>query len=328
MSLLIALSAALLEALALAAFTGVLAPERALGAYLLPHLLASALLAGFGLRQMPWLAAGSPRAAAALMFSLSAFIPVLGFAGVAAGLWAGRYRHAVRDGLGLRRLHLPPLDARRPVTRPPGARIGGVLANPHVPTARRLQALAALQHVPGRVASPLLRELLEDDSEDLRLLAYGMLDRKEKALNAAIHAARQRLHSATTPLARALAHTQLAGQYWELIYQGLARGELREHAARTGLAHAEAALALRPAGGGLHLRRGQFLLALARGEAAREAFETARQHGIPDHRVLPQLAELAFQARDFAAVRAALAPLASWPGSTRLTRVLQLWARP
>ena len=51
-----------------------------------------------------------------------------------------------------------------------------------------------------------------------------------------------------------------------------------------------------------------------------------RAAGLPDHRVLPHLAELAFLRRDFAAVRRLLVPLDHWPGMTGMHKVAQLWS--
>ncbi|TVO64986.1 hypothetical protein [Denitromonas ohlonensis] len=326
-ALLSGLSALLLEALALWLLGTADSRTHPLAVVLLPHLAASALLALSALALMPALTARSRRASGLLMFALSAFIPGLGFAGIMAGLWIGRYRLAARRPRGLRTLELPALDPHqreRSGFHQTGA--GGFLRNPRAPTPQRLKALVALQHVPGRVASPLLRDLLGDDSEDLRLLAYGMLDRKEKTLNAQIQAERQRLASARSAITLALAHTRLAGLYWELIYQQLAQGDLRTHAAESGLHHAREALALRPNGAGLYLRCGQCLLALGNTTEAEVAFEAARAAGLPDHRVLPHLAELAFLRRDFAAVRRLLAPLASWRGMMGVQKVAQFWS--
>ena len=321
------LSALLLEGLALWLLGTAEHHAHPLAIFLLAHLAASALLALTALALMPSLTAGSRRSSGLLMFALSAFIPLLGFVGIAAGLWIGRYRLAASRPRGLRTLDLPALDPHQRERKGfHQSGVSGFLRNRRVPTPQRLKALVALQHVPGRVASPLLRDLLGDDSEDLRLLAYGMLDRKEKTLNAQIHAEQQRLSSARSAITQALAHTRLAGLYWELIYQQLALGDLRTHAAEAGLRHAREALALRPSGAGLYLRCGQCLLALGRAPEAEVAFEAARAAGLPDHRVLPHLAELAFLRRDFAAVRRLLAPLGSWRGMMGVQKVAQFWS--
>ena len=322
------LSALLCEGVALATLADAGSSGAALARFMLAHAAASALLAWTGLKVMPKLTADAPRASAVLMFALAAFVPVLGFAGIATGLWLGRYRYAGSGADGLRTLALPALDPhQRSGDGFHQAGVSGFLRNPRVPAPQRLKALVALQHVPGRIASPLLRTLLGDDSEDLRLLAYGMLERKEKTLNAAIHAEHQRLAAARTPTAQTLAHTRLAGLYWELIYQGLAQGDLRQHAAESGLRHVREALTLHPAAAGLRLRSGQFLSTLGDTAGAQTAFEAALAAGMPSHRVLPLLAELAFQRRDFAAVRTLLAPLASWHGMTRVEKVADFWRR-
>lgn len=327
-ALVIAFLALLYELLALFTLIDPLRGDTALAHFALIHAAASALLAWAGLRMMPAVTASAPRASALLMFALSAFVPLLGFLGVAAGLWVGRYRRVGGGADGVRTLRLPPLD---PHQRAPAgfhqAGVTSVLSNPCILTARRLKALVALQLVPGRIASPLLRKLLGDDIEDLRLLAYGMLERKEKALNEDILVEQQRLDAAQTTAERTLAHTRLAELYWELTYQELAQGDQRRHTAEAGLGHVRAALVLQPDAADLHLRYGQFLNALGDTEGAHAAFEQALAAGIPAHRVLPLLAEHAFGRRDFNTVRALLVPLKAWHGMMRTEKVLQLWQR-
>ena len=323
---LIALLALSCEVLALHTLIDAGRDSDALAHFALYHAVASALLAWAAVNAMPALTASAPWASAMLIFALSAFVPLLGFCGVATGLWIGRYRHTAGAAIGLCALDLPQLD---PHQRGPGGFAHGgvtaILRNPRIPAAQRLRALAGLQHVPGRIACPLLRDLLGDDCEDLRLLAYGMLEHREKAVNDDIVAEQRRLAAARTGTERALAHRRLAGLYWELIYQELAQGDLRRHAAQAGLGHACEALALQPDVAGLHLRRGQFLNVLDETEDARKAFEAAFSAGIPSHRVLPLLAEHAFRRRDFNSVRALLAPLEAWHGMTRVRKVASFW---
>ena len=325
-ALIIVLLALSYELLALFTLIDAHSSGAGLAHFALIHAVASALLAWGGLKVMPVLTASARRASALLMFSLSAFVPLLGFCGVAVGLWAGRYRHAGYHAEGVRTLRLPQLD---PHQRGTGgcsqAGVTGFLGNPRIPTAQRMKALVALQHIPGRISSPLLRKLLGDTSEDLRLLAYGMLEHQEKALNDDILAEQQRLDAAHTPEERTLAHRRLAGLYWELIYHELAQGDLRRHAAEAGLGHVRAALALQPDAAGLRLRCGQFLNVLGDTEGAHEAFELALQAGIPSHRVLPLLAEQAFRRRDYKSVRALLAPLEAWHGMMRVEKVVSFW---
>ena len=69
---------------------------------------------------------------------------------------------------------LPALDRhQRMVKTIRQSGIRNFIGNGEAPVASRLKALVALQAVPTRVSSPVLRELLSDGVEDLRLLAYG-----------------------------------------------------------------------------------------------------------------------------------------------------------
>mgnify|MGYP003379176219 CR=1 FL=1 len=92
-----------------------------------------------------------------------------------------------------------------------------------------MKALLALQHMPARSAN-ILRDTLSDSSDDLRLLAYGMLDSREKQLTHRIQNALQRHADLTTPEERYLPARELAELYWELVYQNLVQGDMRQFA--------------------------------------------------------------------------------------------------
>ena len=262
-----------------------------------------------------------------LLFGVGFGIPVLGFLALIVGLVSLPLLPAFKDPTRFAAVRLPELDPHERHTlgtfRQAGVR--QFLNNPRAPVQQRLRALVALQNAPTHVASPMLRDLLTDGTEDLRLLAYGMLDGHEKRLNAAIHAERGRLAAARDEAARATAARRLSGLYWELIYQGLAQGDLRTHAARESLGFTEQALTLGGADAGLLLRKGRLLHALGSLADADAAYAAAHAAGLPDTRVLPYRAEVAFEQRDFARVRRLLAPLAHWPGLARLQQVVNLW---
>ena len=100
--------------------------------------------------------------------------------------------------------------------------------------------MVALQYVSGRTASPLLRTVLSDPSEDLRLLAYGMLDTLEKRVNRSIDAELSALRAAqaeegSAGLGALESAQRLSDLYWELIYQELVQGDLRKHAIKESL---------------------------------------------------------------------------------------------
>lgn len=202
----------------------------------------------------------------------------------------------------------------------------GRLASPHAAVEERMRTLLALQAMPGRIVSILLRERLADASDDIRLLAYGMLDRQEKAINDRIHEELSLFKQSPPGDAHALAARHLAELYWELIYQGLALGDLRRFAAQESLRYADAALAGHGDDSGLHFLRGRVLHALGRLDDAWTAFDQAVVLGLSESKVLPYLAEIAFQRKDYPQVRQLIAQLGERHVPQALAPLVGYWS--
>ena len=160
--------------------------DAALAGYLLLHALAFVLLS---LTLLPLLRQrqGRPGWTLLLIMACSYAIPVAGFVGVvAAFVFLTLYRKPRRRD-DFEMLESPEFDQhekRRNSFRHIGMR--SFLTNTRAPLHARMRAMSALQYVGGRTATPLLRTAMGDASEDLRLLAYGMLDNLEKRINRAI----------------------------------------------------------------------------------------------------------------------------------------------
>jgi tetratricopeptide (TPR) repeat protein len=260
-----------------------------------------------------------------LLFALIFFVPVFGFLGVAATLLALPLLPRFAPQFAFRSVGLPALDPHER-TSGMGFRQAGLrsfLSNPQAPLATRLRALVTLQNVPTRVSSSMLRDLLADPAEDLRLLAYGMLDAQEKKLNAQIHDALQTLAAGGREAERA--QRRLAQLYWEMVYRRLAEGDLRAHALDQALRHGRACLERAPGDPGLQLLLGRLLHEAGDAAGADAAYRAALAHGIPPPRVLPYLAELAFEAQRFDEVRRIVALLREWGRLQRLEPVLRFW---
>jgi hypothetical protein len=223
-------------------------PDLALLSYLGVHAPASALLALAVYTLIPP-RASKPRASVlALLFSCIFFVPLLGFVGVVAGALLRHLLPKLRAPQRFLAVRLPELDIHESSEKSAaGFRQAGVrqfLQNELAPVPQRLRAMVALSHAPSRIGSPVLRELLGDAEDDLRLLAYGLLDSREKHLNADIHEARRRLAAATDADERSGIAHQLAALYWELIYQGLVQGDLLDYAVSEALRYTEVDIGL------------------------------------------------------------------------------------
>ena len=175
----------------------------------------------------------------------------------------------------------------------------------------------------------MLREMLTDDADDMRLLAYGLLDRREKSISEQLVRERSVLaaaeeigdHETARPV-----HHRIGQLYWELVYQDLVQGDMQRYSLEQALIHTEQALDGSAADGPRWLLIGR--IRLKRGELpqARAALDAAIENGMPRRNVLPYLAELRFQQRRYADVRKLMYELGAQPASEQLSALQQFWA--
>jgi TRAP-type C4-dicarboxylate transport system permease small subunit len=213
-----------------------------------------------------------------------------------------------------------------------GARLKAELQNADLDTSFRMTALLAMQSMPARTVSPLLQSMLADPLDDIRLLAYGILDNREKGLTQRILAERAKLDGKSQPAAtgdaRRAANKALAQLYSELIYEHLVKGDVYRNAADQADAYASAALEADPRDASLWRLRGRLALDQRELDAADAMLQRAIDCGFPRERMLPYLAEVAFLRHDYARVRALLAEVDKHGSLPTLRPVLDYWRAP
>ena len=152
---------------------------QALALYLFAHGLGSALLCvGVWLLlprrykfPLPW----SPL----FLFSLAFFVPLIGAVGVAAAVFPALYLPRQRgeqawQAMGVPGLPFRPKEKRLDMMFSDGG-LQDVLRHAPDPN-QRLTAIFATRRMPGKEAIPILKLALRDPADDVRLLAYSMLD--------------------------------------------------------------------------------------------------------------------------------------------------------
>lgn len=189
----------------------------------------------------------------------------------------------------------------------------------------RMSALLSIQEVPASVTADLLRQLLADPLDDIRLLAYGMLDGKEKAISQRLLAEEKTLKEATADDERFGAHKRLAELQWELVFQKLVQGDMRLFACRQARTHAQAALNIKSDDAGIWFLLGRVNLVLRDLAAGQQALGRAQQCGLPRTVVIPYLAEYAYAERQFAKIAALYGELTAVPGALQLASSYTYW---
>ena len=261
------------------------------------------------------------------LFSANFFMPLVGLlcvtSGVLLGFWLPRRTrsrdfdttrsprfttHRNHEGTGFR-----------------GGQVRAQLGNPSAPLDQRMKALAAVQDTPARATGSLLRSLLADPTDDIRLLAYGILDGKEKNITQRIIETRHLLQATSQPTEQFSLYKLIAELYWELIYQDLVQGDMRFFSAEQVRKYANDALQIEQSDAGLWFLLTRLELFCGQVDAAEHALYQAQQCSFARERLLPYFAELRFLQRRFAEVRAMFDELADRPGLPALAQSRRYW---
>lgn len=205
-----------------------------------------------------------------------------------------------------------------------GGQVRAQLGNSRTPLSQRMTALVAVQDAPARVTGDLLRTLLADPADDIRLLAYGILDVKEKGLTQRILVLKTELEQAQGEADRLRLHKRIAELYWELSFQNLVQGDMLAFSVEQVRLHAEAALRLGE-DAGLWFLLARLELRARRVEPAALALQRAEQLGFVRERLLPYLAELRFLQKRYAEVRRLFVELGDQPGIPALRQCRAFW---
>lgn len=281
-----------------------------LAAYFALHALAAAVSAWLAFSLLPAQYRAPARPGYALLYCFAFFIPLLGvLATLLAVQVALRFPKALRTDRFVA-VQMPEFSpVQRESTERSDLRAGDarrILKDWTLPLDTRLRVLVALQSMRPKAAVPLLQSLLADPSEDIRLLAYSMVDAWEKDLTQQIQHARARLAEARegderAPLVNSL--QRLAELHWLQADTGLARGDLRRFALQQAQKLCEDVLVLDSYVPSVWQLYAKVLIELDQLPAASRALELARKVRMPLQEIWPLMAQIAWLQRDMDGVR-------------------------
>lgn len=167
---------------------------------------------------------------------------------------------------------------------------------------RRLAAVLAVRHLRDHNDAEVLRLALTDPVDDVRLLAYSILDRKEQGFSALLKSFITQLATARDVGTRAKLQKRLAQTHLEMIKLGLAKGEVQTYLLSEGRRHIDAALQVVPDDRESLFLLGSIALRQDDLDTAEKSFLKAQVMGMALEKVLPYLAEVAFRQQRFSMV--------------------------
>lgn len=287
------------------------------------------------------------RRSLSLLFIVLWILPVLGALGLLWSVIGALRRPRSRASHNVKVVVLPELPFSPPVIFPvPPYSLGALRQIVHFAgrPLKRLKAVMATRHMPPREAMAVWSKATRDPVDDVRLLAYAMKDDNEKKLADRILALTDALPDAPVRMRNGY-HKTIAALCWELVYHRLVQGAVRQHWLQTARHHLELVLDLSDAAPATlavptmvatstasdpdsWLLYGRILLDSRDLVAARRAFANAQTGGIDEQKILPWLAEIAFNERKFPEVRRHLAALGRTGEKGRdLAQVKVWWAQ-
>lgn len=147
--------------------------------------------------------------------------------------------------------------------------------------------------------NPIIRTLLSDKQDEIRLLAFQLLNKQENELLPHINDCLKSLETAHTPAAQFFYQKELACLYWELDFRGLIEEKLSNFTLNKSLNYGKAALILNPSDLSLLLLLGRIYLKLKDYASAHMHFELYITHGGFKDRVISYLAEIYFYEKKY-----------------------------
>ena len=246
----------------------------------------------------------------ALLWAFAFFIPVLGVIAILVVVQiAQRFPRILRTERYVT-VRMPEFSGvQREATERSDLRAGDarrILKDSAQPLETRLRVLVALQSMQPKAAVPLLIGLLSDPSEDIRLLAYSMVDSWEKDLVQKIQKAKAELDVARqsgSNIRVVNALRRLAELHWTQADTGLARGDLRRFALEHAQRYCEQVQALDTRAPGIWALYARILIELGQLDAAVQAVKMARRLRLPKAETFLLMAQIAYAQGNYAAVR-------------------------
>lgn len=215
----------------------------------------------------------------------------------------------------------------RPVNPRYGA--GGAvmrLLDKSAPTSERATALFVIGEGNMAQVNYLMYQLLPNKSDEIRLLAFNILEQQESSITEDIN---KLLSMLDTPGIReetkAKLEKNLAMLYWQFIYRKLVLRELEVSMLRKAEKYALSAVKVLSSDATLWALLGKIYERLKEYDLASQFFEKTLEFNIPPSQVLPYLAEIQYAVRNFGAVRKYLSESDTLSDITLIAPVKRFW---
>jgi hypothetical protein len=167
----------------------------------------------------------------------------------------------------------------------------------------KMKSLAFMSQNSTKQNNELIRELLSDNDNEIRLYSFAILNDKEKELNAVISKMLSKLKETKDDKNKASIYAEISSLYWEFIHFGLVTSESEIEIIKNVEKYAQKSLEIQPNNGKLILLLAKVNFKRRKYKSSYQFFKQALRLGINKSIVNPYLAELDFENREFGRVK-------------------------
>ncbi len=160
-------------------------------------------------------------------------------------------------------------------------------------TNKKLKAILLSRQLPRKERIRLLQKALVDTDDEVRLLAYSLLEDIEKEISERIITLQKELKRGGSDKACRETNFLIAQGFWDLAYLGIAQQDLKKHFLNEAKRYLLEVLQFEESGNAWFLL-GRIELHRERYQDAERAFKKAMDLEVSDREVLPWLAEAVF----------------------------------
>jgi hypothetical protein len=189
----------------------------------------------------------------------------------------------------------------------------------------RTKALNSVSRGSPRETNLVYSKLVSDELEELRICAFSLLESQQDFLQTQINQLLKKFDGMEDALKKAYLAKQIALLYWELVYRNLADQEFRSILLERSIYYAEYALKTLAEDATLLVLRARIDIAQNKDKEGYQSLLAAAQYHASKSKILPYFAELAFQKKDYAAVRDYLSSERSLKYIFKMSKIIDFW---
>lgn len=190
----------------------------------------------------------------------------------------------------------------------------------------KIKVLSALNEVNTPESIGLIKRALSDESDEVRLYSFSLIDRFEKELNKKIHIALGEVNDAKNVSQKIQGYKKLAFLYWDMLYYGLSDDNLKHYFMDKIQSIIREGLALAPKDDALMILQGKIYLLSGDIKSAELLMRKALdQSGVYTKTICSYLAEIAFINQEYSKIPPLIAQYPSADLDLKMYGIQQVW---